>query len=72
MWVLFVVINVGAWFCNTLRSLVLHAIEVSSYWSSRSLCRDCGCCPLACRRCLSCVGRVVIVLSIVSHVRLVA
>jgi hypothetical protein len=32
----------------------------SSYWSSRSLCRDCGCCPLACRHCHVCVGRVVV------------
>jgi hypothetical protein len=32
----------------------------SSYWSSRPLCRDGGCCPLACRRCHVCVGWVVI------------
>jgi hypothetical protein len=36
---LFIVIDVGTWFCNTLMHLVLHTIEVSSYWSSKPLCR---------------------------------
>jgi hypothetical protein len=36
---LFIVIDVGTWFCNALMCLVLHAIEVSSYWSSKPLCR---------------------------------
>jgi hypothetical protein len=31
--------------------LVVH-LRGSSYWSSRPLCRDGGCCPLACRHCL--------------------
>jgi hypothetical protein len=37
--VLFVVIDVGTWFCNALMCLVLCAVEVSSYWSSKPLCR---------------------------------
>jgi hypothetical protein len=36
---LFVVIDVGTWFCNTLMRLVLRIAEVSSYWSSKPMCR---------------------------------
>ena len=34
-----VVTKVGTGFCNTLMRLVLHTVEVSNYWSSKSLCR---------------------------------
>jgi hypothetical protein len=37
--VLFVVMDVGTWFCNTLMCLVLRAVEGSSYWSSKPSCR---------------------------------
>ena len=37
--VLFVVMDVGTWFCNALMCLVLRAVESSSYWSSKPLCR---------------------------------
>jgi hypothetical protein len=39
--VLFVVIDVGTWFCNALMRLVLHVVEVSSYWSSKSIVSGC-------------------------------
>jgi hypothetical protein len=45
--------------CNAFMRLVL-CHRGSSYWSSRPLCRDGGCCPLACRHCHVCVGRVVV------------
>jgi hypothetical protein len=37
--VFFVVFDFGTWFCNALMCLVLHAVEASSYWSSKPMCR---------------------------------
>jgi hypothetical protein len=39
---------------------VLRAIEVLVTGRRGHCVRDCGCCPLACRHCHVCVGRVVI------------
>ena len=35
---LFIVIDVGTWFCNASMRLALHIMEVSTYWSSKPLC----------------------------------
>ena len=36
--VLFIVINVGTWFCNSLMRLVLCVVEVTSYDSLKLMC----------------------------------
>jgi hypothetical protein len=53
--------------CNTFMHLDARH-RGSSYWSLRPLCRDGECCPLACRRCCVCVGRVVVSIFCFTHV----